>query len=114
VTVGARRPERLVVAIPAVALAAGLVAVPGPAFLADQHADSLLVVKKLEPDLLSRHDPSPLHVPLLIRAQTALARRPGAGSAVVDPMLTGAGPPPRPRADLGARQVLGVAMFVVE
>ena len=77
-----RRVEWLVVPVLALALSAGLTFVPGPAFLADQHAYTLLVVKTLEPDLfardlLYRHDPSQLHVPLFIGAQAALARRLG-------------------------------------
>ena len=81
-TVGARRAEWLAVPILALALSAGLVFVPPPAYLADQRAYTLLVVKTLEPDLfgrdpLYRHAPSQLHVPLFIDAQAALARRLG-------------------------------------
>ena len=78
----ARRAEWLAVPLLALGLSAGLVFARAPAFLADQRAYSLLVVKTLEPDLfardlLYRHDPAQLHVPLFLEAQTALARRLG-------------------------------------
>ena len=74
--------EWFAVAGVALALSAGLTFLAAPAFLADQHSYNLLVVKKLEPDLfardlLYRHDPSRLHVPLFLGVHTALARRLG-------------------------------------
>ena len=72
--------EVLLVGLAALVLAGGVMLFGNPDLRGDQNAYTLLVVKKLAPDLfardvLYRHDPDLLHVPWFLEAHAAVARR---------------------------------------